>query len=177
MSFLKHNDQTKPTEWDNIFLLDATLWSRKSHDPQTQCGCVLVYGNTKISCGYNGFVRKINNKLLPNHRPDKYPFMIHAEANAVYTAVREGKSTMGSTAYITSKPCYMCLQTLYQCGIEKIVYSNISNPKMVDNCEAYDRIVEVLEDKIELKFVDKKYLDIGFLEESISRIGQYDVFY
>ena len=103
--------------------------------------------------------------------------MIHSEANAVYNAVREGKSTQGAIAYITSQPCSSCLQTLYQCGIEKIVYSNISNPKMVDNCEAYDRIVEVLEDKIELKFVDKKYLDIGFLEESISRIGQYDVFY
>ena len=177
MSFLNNPDQIKPTEWDNVFLLDATLWSRKSHDPQTKCGCVLVSGNTKISCGYNGFVRKIDNKLLPRYRPDKYPFMIHAEANAVYNAAREGKSTMESTAYITSQPCSSCLQTLYQCGIEKIVYSNISSPKMVDNCEAYERIVEVLGERVELKFIDKKFLDISFLEESISRIGQYDVFY
>ena len=48
---------------------------------------------------------------------------------------------------------------------------------MVDNCEAYDTIVDVLEDRIELKFIDKKFLDIAFLENSISRIGRYDVFY
>ena len=59
MSLLKFNG--RPTEWDNIFLLDATLWSMKSHDPQTKCGCVLASGNTKISCGYNGFIRKIDN--------------------------------------------------------------------------------------------------------------------
>ena len=177
MSLLNNPDQSKPTEWDNIFLLDATLWSMKSHDPQTKCGCVLVSGNTKTSCGYNGFVRKIDNKLLPNTRPDKYPFMIHAEANAIYNAAREGKSTMGSTAYITSRPCSTCIQTLYQCGIEKIVYSNISNPKMVEHCESYATIREILKDKIEIKYIDKKFLDIGFLEDSISRIGQYDVFY
>jgi deoxycytidylate deaminase len=138
---------------------------------------VLVSGNTKISCGYNGFIRKIDNSLLPNTRPEKYPFMIHAEANAVYNAVREGKSTKGAIAYITSQPCSSCLQTLYQCGVEKIIYSNISNPKMVDNCKTYGTIVEVLGDRIELKFIDKKFLDIGFLEDSISRIGNYDVFY
>ena len=177
MSFLKHTDQTKPTEWDNIFLLDAILWSRKSHDPQTQCGCVLVYENTKISCGYNGFVRKIDNKLLPNTRPDKYPFMIHAEANAVYNAVRQGKSTMGATAYITAKPCSSCLQMLYQCGITKIIYSNVSIPKMVDNCQAYDKIVDVLEDRIQLKFIDKKFLDPSMLEQCLQSIGKHDLFY
>jgi dCMP deaminase len=149
----------------------------KSHDPQTKCGCVLASGNTKISCGYNGFIRKIDNKLLPNTRPEKYPFMIHAEANAIYNAAREGKSTMRSTAYITSIPCSTCLQMLYQCGIEKIIYSNISNPKMVEHCESYAKIRDILKDKVELKFIDKKFLDIAFLEESISRIGQYDVFY
>ena len=175
MSLLKYHN--RPTEWDNIFLLDATLWSMKSHDPQTKCGCVLASGNTKISCGYNGFIRKIDNKLKPNTRPAKYPFMIHAEANAVYNAAREGKSTMLSTAYITSIPCSTCLQMLYQCGIEKIIYSNISNPKMVEHCESYAKIRDILKDKVELKFIDKKFLDITFLEESISRIGQYDVFY
>ena len=28
--------------WDNVYLLDAVYWSRKSHDPETQCGCVIV---------------------------------------------------------------------------------------------------------------------------------------
>ena len=74
--------------WDNIYLLDAVYWSRKSHDPETQCGCVIVnpLDNTTVAHGYNGFVRGIDNAKLPNTRPNKYPFMIHAEACLLYTS-------------------------------------------------------------------------------------------
>ena len=89
--------KTRKYYWDNVYLLDAVYWSRKSHDPETQCGCVIVnpMDNTPVSHGYNGFVRGVDNTQLPDKRPDKYPFMIHAEANAIYNAVRQGKSTQG----------------------------------------------------------------------------------
>ena len=43
-----------------------------------------------------------NFQILDLH---KYPFMIHAEANAIYNAVRQGKSTQGMRVYVTGKPC------------------------------------------------------------------------
>lgn len=170
--FLLNRDKpTRKHYWDNVFLLDAIFWSRKSHDPQTQCGCVIAADDrTQISYGYNGFIRGIDNSKLPNTRPEKYPFMIHAEANAIYNAIRQGKSVMGATAYITGKPCVNCLQMMYQCGILEVVYTNVSNSKMTENCKAYEKVLDVLGDKMSVVFIDKSHLDISYFKEAIERI-------
>ena len=147
--------------WDNVYLLDAVYWSRKSHP----------LDNTPVSHGYNGFVRGVDNSQLPDKRPDKYPFMIHAEANAIYNAVRQGKSTQGMRVYVTGRPCASCYQMMHQCGIDEIVYTNVSKPKMIDNCDAFDTISEVLGlGGPELTFIDKSNLDISFFEEAIREI-------
>ena len=164
------DNEREPTDWDNIFLQEATLWSRRSHDIETQCGCVLVKDKTVISSGYNGFIRDIDDSDLPNTRPDKYPFMIHAEANAIYNSVRIGRSTLGATAYITAIPCLSCLQMLYQCGIEEIVYSDISNPKMCTSSGKYLTMVGKIIEKIDISFIPKSKLNTKFLKESVKKI-------
>ena len=164
------DNEREPTDWDNIFLQEATLWSRRSHDIETQCGCVLVKDKTVISSGYNGFIRDIDDSDLPNTRPDKYPFMIHAEANAIYNSVRIGRSTLGATAYITAIPCISCLQMLYQCGIEEIVYSDISNPKMCTSSAKYLTMVSKIIDKIDISFIPKSKLNAKLLKESVKKI-------
>lgn len=147
-----------PTKWDTVFFNEALLWRKNSHDIQTQCGCVLVKDKTSISTGYNGFVRDINDDILPRTRPGKYPFMIHAEANAVYNAVRLGRTTMESTAYITGPPCINCLQMLYQCGVNKIKFTNVSNIKMNILSKEYHQIFLLIKDKISLYFTPKKFI-------------------
>ena len=164
------DNEREPTDWDNIFLQEATLWSRRSHDIETQCGCVLVKDKTVISSGYNGFIRDIDDSDLPNTRPDKYPFMIHAEANAIYNSVRIGRSTLGATAYITAIPCLSCLQMLYQCGIKEIVYSDISNPKMCTSSGKYLTMVGKIIEKIDISFIPKSKLNAKFLKESVKKI-------
>tara|TARA_R100001244_G_scaffold55670_1_gene47671 strand:+ start:106 stop:630 length:525 start_codon:yes stop_codon:yes gene_type:complete len=163
-------NNTPVSDWDNIFFLEATLWSRRSHDRQTQCGCVLVKNKTNISSGYNGFIRDIDDHSLPSVRPEKYPFMIHAEANAIYNATRNGQSTLNATAYITAIPCLHCLQMLYQCGVKEIVFSDISSPKMNIWNGDYDQILELIGDKIQLRFIPKTSLDTEFLLESVEKI-------
>ena len=163
-------NKKKPSDWDNIFFEEATLWSRRSHDTQTQCGCVLVKDRTVISSGYNGFIRDIDDDCLPNTRPEKYPFMIHAEANAIYNSVRIGRSTLGASAYITAIPCLSCLQMLYQCGIEKIYFSDISNPKMCSSSPNYVNIYKMIEEKIDLIFISKDDLSAKHLIEASEKI-------
>ena len=119
----------KPTSWGNSFFLSAALWSARSHDDQTQCGAVLVKDRRIISTGYNGFVSGIDDSVLPRVRHEKYPFMIHAEANAVYNAAKNCASTLESTCYVTATPCLNCLQMLYQCGVKTVLFSDISDPK------------------------------------------------
>ena len=97
--------------------------------------------------------------------------MIHAEANAIYNAVRQGKSKQGMRVYVTGKPCVACYQMMHQCGIDEIVYTNVSMPKMVENCESFVTIRDVLDlGGPELVFSDKSNRDISFLEEAIREI-------
>lgn len=157
------------SKWDNMFFSEAALWSMMSHDVETQCGCVLVKNKSTISTGYNGFIRDIDDLAFPNTRPEKYPFMIHAEANAVYNAVREGKSTAGATAYITAKPCIQCLQMLWQCGITDIYISDLSSPKDCFYGENYLRILEQISDRVSIYFIPKYKLNTVFLQKAIKK--------
>lgn len=168
MSLLMYKNQ-KPDDWDNIFFSEAVLWSRRSHDSETQCGCVLVKNKTVIATGYNGFMRDINDSALPNTRPEKYPFMIHAEANAVYNCAREGKSTLGARAYITAPPCTTCLQMLWQCGIHEIYFSNLSSPKSDVWSKRYNDVLRQIDSNIRMVFIPKEDLDNSLLIESAEK--------
>ncbi len=133
--------ERKKIEWDHFFLLEAINWAKRSHDPQTQCGCVLVKDKRMISTGYNGFISEIDDSVLPNMRPYKYPWMIHAEKNAVCNCAREGIATKGATAYITSQPCNGCHQMLWQAGIVKVVYTDLTAKMTESNEEEQMRLV------------------------------------
>lgn len=164
----------KRIEWDHIFLLNSLMWSYRSHDPQTQCGCVLVRNNTVLSTGYNGFIREINDEALPNLRPStpeqtisKYDFMIHAEHNAILNCVRNGISTIGATAYITGEPCNWCLQYMWQAGITRIVYSDFNNPIMCDSNKhkkIQTALLELMNPQIFYREYDK--IDVIFIPSS-----------
>lgn len=47
---------------------------------------------------------------------------IHAELNAILLAARHGVPLVGSTAYITTRPCIRCLNALIQSGVSSIFY-------------------------------------------------------
>jgi dCMP deaminase len=149
--------RSRPT-WDHIFLREADLWAQRSHDPQTQCGCVLVKHTTVLSTGYNGFIGEINDDVLPNLRPYKYPFMIHAELNAVLNCARFGVSTVGATAYVTIPPCNFCLQYLWQAGISRVVHSD-SVAQMMQN-EQYERernaLLLLMGDRMDISCIPSK---------------------
>jgi dCMP deaminase len=145
-----------------MFLHSALHWSKRSHDIHTKCGCVFVINKTIISHGYNGFIREIDDSILPLTRPEKYPFMMHAEQNAIFNCARNGISCNRATAYITGIPCTSCLQFMYQSGIVKIVYSNFNSPHMCkENIEEqnYQTLIKLMEGKMEIVFIPNQKLD------------------
>lgn len=133
-------------------MLEALLWSLRSHDAQTKHGCVLVRNKTVLSTGYNGFISEIDDTQLPNIRPYKYDFMVHAEHNAILNCACNGVSTLGAQAYITGAPCNNCLQYMWQAGINEIIYSDFTNTKMLEN-EQYLRTQQAL-----LILMNEKYM-------------------
>jgi len=111
--------------WDEYFLALAEQVSRRSPDPSTKHGCVLVDRDKRvISTGYNGPVAGLPNHLVPLTRPEKYNWFIHAEDNAVAFARCDLR---GATAYITGQPCAACYRRLLQVGVRRIVYAGRSS--------------------------------------------------
>ncbi len=114
------NEYVRPT-WIEYYMNIAKVVSTRSHDAETQHGCVIVNKfNQPLGFGYNGFPRNLkNDSQLPNTRPDKYPWMIHSEVNAVNNCIIKPKNAI---AYVTGEPCNNCLMHLWQNNIVKVFY-------------------------------------------------------
>ncbi|MBX9703518.1 MAG: hypothetical protein K2X39_05140, partial [Silvanigrellaceae bacterium] len=75
-----------------------------------------------IATGYNGFPPSSNDNELPNLRPDKYPFMVHAEVNAIAASRQDLRN---STLYCLYTPCRDCAKAIITAGIKKVVYRKV----------------------------------------------------
>jgi dCMP deaminase len=108
-------------ERDAYYLGKAFWVAAKSKDPRTQIGAIIISPqNEPISDGYNGPPRRIKDELINWDRPDKYPFMIHAEDNAIKHA--GGKCLDGATIYVTAPPCKACMLDIASTTIDRVVF-------------------------------------------------------
>lgn len=96
----------------------AFVVSKRSPDAQTKHGCVITTPDFRVlSTGYNGFPRDMDYSLLPNTRPDKYPWMMHAERNALAWCQNR---PVDCIAFITGESCFGCITALWQHGISHV---------------------------------------------------------
>lgn len=117
--------------WNNYFLGLAKVVAQRSHDSQTQHGCVITDRNHRIlGVGYNGFPRGLDDSKLPNKRPDKYPWMIHAERNALSNCIVRPDNAI---AYVTGQCCNDCIMALWQEGVTKVIMSNNHGTHLFDD--------------------------------------------
>lgn len=106
---------------DQYFINLCKQVAQRSLDPNTQVGCVLTDNEGRvIATGYNSYPANCNDESLPFERPDKYPYMAHAEQNAIGAAV--AKHIQGFTVYIPFYPCPSCFCLLAACGVKEIKY-------------------------------------------------------
>ncbi len=132
--------------WDDYFIGVALLAAKRSKDPSTQVGCCIVGDDkTILSTGYNGFPKGCSDDEFPwgregEHNCTKYPFVVHAELNAILNA--SGKSLRGATVYTTLFPCNECAKAIIQSGIARVVYlsdkyagsdSTLASKRMMDS--------------------------------------------
>ena len=111
--------------WDEYFMGIAHLAAERSKDPNTQVGACIVNNEHKIvSVGYNGMPTGAADADMPWAREGdfldtKYPYVCHAELNAVLNSVANLK---GCTLYVTLFPCNECAKACIQVGIKEIIY-------------------------------------------------------
>lgn len=101
----------------------AEVVSERSHDAETKVGAVLINNDSGaiIATGYNGFVRGAKDSSLPNTRPAKYEFILHAEDNIIANCARHGISMENCMLVCTMSPCKHCMRMMINCGITKVV--------------------------------------------------------
>ena len=115
-------------EWDNYFMSAAILASKRSADPATQCGCVLVDKfNRIISTGYNSYRSGLPHDKLPNCRVDenhpstkqknKYRWMRHAEENMILQSPVDIRTLQEPRIYVIGRLCLECSQKVEAVGI------------------------------------------------------------
>ena len=118
----------KRPDWDAFYLAQAFLVSDRALDPDTQHGCVIVSkDNIPLSSACNGPLSGSIDEEIPMERPDKYPFMIHAEENTLIFYYGSKSDIEGATAYISGRPCHRCLRMLIQKGIRRFVYTDLKS--------------------------------------------------
>ncbi len=114
--------------WEEYFMGIAVLSSMRSKDPSTQVGaCIVSKTNRILSIGYNGTPNGFEDKYFPWEREGdfletKYPFVCHAEMNAISNFKGDKKDLEGAKLYVTLFPCNECAKLVVQNGIKEIIY-------------------------------------------------------
>lgn len=114
--------------WDETFMEIAHVASRRSKDPSTQVGaCIVSEDNRVLSLGYNGASRGFDDDEFPwgktgDKLDTKYPFVVHAEPNAILNYRGSFRDLTGARVYVTFFPCNECAKTIAQTGIGEVVY-------------------------------------------------------
>jgi dCMP deaminase len=110
--------------WDVYFMNIADVVASRSTCPRKYVGAVVVRDKTILSTGYNGSIRGMPHCTEIGHmmENDHCVATIHAEANAIIQAAKNGVMIDGATIYVTASPCWNCFKMIANSGIRRICY-------------------------------------------------------
>ena len=155
--------------WDEYFMAIAKLSAMRSKDPSTQVGaCIVSNDNRILSIGYNGAPNGFDDEKFPWGREGenlntKYPYVCHAELNAILNYKGGKKDLESSRMYVDLFPCNECAKIIIQSGIKEVIYlsdkykdseNNIASKKLLNECNVKYTKIQLKQDKeikIELK--------------------------
>ncbi|MFX1536500.1 MAG: cytidine/deoxycytidylate deaminase family protein [Promethearchaeota archaeon] len=111
-------------DWNTYFMKIASVVATRSTCDRKYVGAVIVKDRTILSTGYNGSIRKLAHCDDVGHMIEAGHCVrtVHAEANAIAQAAKNGVKVEGAEIYITASPCWNCFKLLANAGIKKIYY-------------------------------------------------------
>ena len=121
------NDPENDSSLNKQFLLDqrylqmASIWAQNSYCKRRQVGALLVKDKMIISDGYNGTPSGFENNCEDENNRT-FPYVLHAEANAITKVAKSNNSSDGATLYVTSSPCLECSKLIIQAGIKRVIF-------------------------------------------------------
>ncbi len=112
-------------DWDTYFMEIARVVSSRSTCDRKHVGALLVRDRMILSTGYNGSIRGMPHCDEVGHLMEGGHCVatIHAEANSVLQAARNGVRIDGADLYTTASPCWPCFKLIANAGIKRVVYA------------------------------------------------------
>ena len=145
--------------WDEFFMKIAILAAKRSKDPSTQVGaCIVDKENRILSIGYNGTPNGFSDDIFPWNRDGnsknetKYPYVCHAELNAILNYRGSRKDFVESKIYVDLFPCNECAKAIVQSGIKEVIYNsdkyngteeNLASKHILDTCNVKYRQLKI----------------------------------
>jgi len=124
--------RTGVASWDETFMEGARVMAKRSKDPRTQVGAVIVDANNiRVGCGYNGFPRGVSDEEWSWDSPAKSEAVIHAELNAILNSNQANLD--GCRIYVLFFTCNECAKAIIQVGIREVIYADLYK---YDECES-----------------------------------------
>ncbi len=111
-------------DWHDYFMNIARQVSTRSTCDRKHVGAVVVRERTILSTGYNGSIRAMPHCDDIGHdlENDHCVATVHAEANAIIQAAKNGVQVDGAEIYTTASPCWNCFKLIANSGIREIYY-------------------------------------------------------
>ncbi|MDD7437276.1 MAG: dCMP deaminase family protein [Bacteroidales bacterium] len=114
------DEKQRKIDWR--YLRMAEIWAENSYCKRLQVGALIVKDKMIISDGYNGTPSGFEN-CCEDGENKTYPYVLHAEANAITKVAASNNNSTGATIYVTHAPCMECSKLIIQAGIKRVVYS------------------------------------------------------
>lgn len=105
-----------------VYMETARAFSMLSYAERKKVGVVAITPQDILLTSWNGRVAGGENQCEIDGQDVTRPDVLHAEANIVSKAAREGISLKGSTVVVTLSPCLPCAMQMYQAGIVSVIY-------------------------------------------------------
>ncbi|MCA9522108.1 MAG: dCMP deaminase family protein [Myxococcales bacterium] len=110
--------------WDRYFMNIAVEVATRSTCDRKNVGAVIVRDKTILSTGYNGSIRNLPHCDEVGHMMENGHCVatVHAEANAIIQAAKNGVCIDGADIYTTASPCWPCFKLIANSGIHRIYF-------------------------------------------------------
>ncbi|MBK7581733.1 MAG: dCMP deaminase family protein [Myxococcales bacterium] len=110
--------------WDEYFMAIAREVATRSTCERKHVGAVIVREKMILATGYNGSIRGLPHCDDEGHLMEDGHCVrtVHAEANAIVQAARNGMRVEDSGIYVTASPCFGCFKLVANSGIRRIVF-------------------------------------------------------
>jgi dCMP deaminase len=116
--------QKTRASWDEYFMAIGRVVATRSTCDRKHVGAVVARDRMILATGYNGSIRGLAHCDDDGHMMEDGHCVrtIHAEANAIVQAARNGVRLEGGAIYVTASPCFGCFKMIANAGLSRIVY-------------------------------------------------------